>query len=159
MPSLLNLNLCPLDLSQIPALHRACWPEAPFIHSFDLLSNIARRCEQGRAWALTALNAGEPVGFAQLARWASCVEISDLIVSPEWRGQGVGTALITALLDIARQHGFERVEIGVAEANARALALYQRLGFEEWRHVLLDVGRGLEPVIYLSLILKGQPQS
>jgi ribosomal protein S18 acetylase RimI-like enzyme len=156
MPSLLRPTLHPVDLSQIPALHKACWPEVPFDHILDLLSNIIRRCEHGRAWALMALQGSEPVGFGQLTRWAKGVEISDLVVSVYYRSQGVGTALISGLLDIARQQGFHEVEIGVAEDNRRALSLYQRLGFEIKRRVVIDLGNGLEPVLYLKLILASQ---
>ena len=156
MTSILNLTLLPFDLSQIPALHEACWPEVPFDHLLDLLSNIVRRCEHGRAWALTALQGDKLVGFGQLSRWTKGVEISDLVVSVYCRSQGVGTALISGLLDIARQQGFREVEIGVAEANARALALYQRLGFEIKQRIETDLGNGIETVLYLRLVLTGQ---
>ncbi|MBN1311509.1 MAG: GNAT family N-acetyltransferase [Anaerolineae bacterium] len=156
MTSILKLTLHPFDLSQIPALHEACWPEVPFDHILDLLSNIVRRCEAGRAWALTALQGGEPVGFGQLSRWTKEAEISDLVVSVYCRSQGIGTALISGLLDIARQQGFREVEIGVAEANSRALALYERLGFEIKRRIEADIGNGIETVLYLRLVLTGQ---
>ncbi len=156
MSTILNLTLLPFDLSQIPALHEACWPEVPFDHLVDLLSNIVRRCERGRAWALTALQGSEPVGFGQLSQWTKCAEISDLIVSAYCRGQGVGTEIINGLIDIARQQGFHEVEIGVAEANTDALELYQRLGFEIKRRITVNIGNGLETVLYLRLVLLGQ---
>lgn len=159
MPNLLKPTLLPFDLSQIPALHDACWPEVPFDHLLDLLSNIVRRCERGRAWAITALQGGEPVGFGQLSQWTKCAEISDLIVSACHRGQGVGTEIINGLLEIARQQGFHEVEIGVAEANAHALELYQRLGFEIKRRITVDLGNGLETVLYLRLVLLRQEAS
>lgn len=159
MSTILKLTLLPFDLSQIPALHRACWPEVPFDHLLDLLSNIVRRCQRGRAWALTALQGGEPVGFGQLSQWTKCAEISDLIVSACHRGQGVGTEIINGLLDIARQQGFREVEIGVAETNAGALDLYQRMGFEIKRRITVNLGNGLEPVLYLRLVLLRQEAS
>lgn len=159
MSSILKLTLLPFDLSQIPALHEACWPEVPFEHLLDLLSNIVRRCQRGKAWALTALQGGEPVGFGQLSQWAKCAEISDLIVSACHRGQGVGTEIINGLIEIARQQGFREVEIGVAEANAHALELYQRLGFEIKRRITVDVGNGVETVLYLRLVLFRQEVS
>lgn len=153
MATILKLTLLPFDLSQIPALHKACWPEVPFDQLLDLLSSIVGRCQRGRAWAITALQGGEPVGFGQLSQWTRCAEISDLIVSACHRGQGVGTEIINGLLEIARQQGFREVEIGVAEANARALELYQRMGFEIRRRITVDLGNGLETVLYLGLVL------
>lgn len=45
-------------------------------------------------------------------------------------GQGIGTAMMEALLDEARKHGcVQQVELGVIEGNSRARALYEKLGF------------------------------
>lgn len=50
-------------------------------------------------------------------------------VAPEARGQGVGDALITAVADWARTAGYPRLRLDVADANARAVRLYERMGF------------------------------
>jgi GNAT superfamily N-acetyltransferase len=51
-------------------------------------------------------------------------------VAPETRGKGAGEALIDAVVDWARSHGFVRLVLEVADDNARAVALYARKGFE-----------------------------
>ena len=43
---------------------------------------------------------------------------------------GIGTALLTALLDEAKRHGYEQAELGVIATNERAIGLYKKLGFE-----------------------------
>ena len=48
----------------------------------------------------------------------------------EHRGKGLGERLARAALDAARAIGIERVELGVYATNERAIALYERLGFE-----------------------------
>lgn len=57
-------------------------------------------------------------------------------VVQSWRGQAIGRALISTLLDWARQHPYiEKVCLGVFENNTRARKLYSSLGFiEESRH-------------------------
>jgi RimJ/RimL family protein N-acetyltransferase len=50
-------------------------------------------------------------------------------VLPAHRGRGIGTALIQAALAGAKASGLTRVELVVRERNARAIALYERLGF------------------------------
>jgi putative acetyltransferase len=51
-------------------------------------------------------------------------------VHDAWTGQGIGTALMTALLDTADNWmGLQRLELTVYTDNAPALALYQRFGF------------------------------
>jgi RimJ/RimL family protein N-acetyltransferase len=53
-------------------------------------------------------------------------------VHADWRGRGVGTALITSLLDwAAADPQIEKVCLGVFAANEGARALYRRLGFVE----------------------------
>ena len=44
---------------------------------------------------------------------------------------GLGTAMIEAALQQAKENGFGQVELGVFEDNARALHVYKRLGFQE----------------------------
>jgi ribosomal protein S18 acetylase RimI-like enzyme len=50
-------------------------------------------------------------------------------VLPKHRGRGIGTALIRATVERARAVGLTRVELAVREDNARAIALYETLGF------------------------------
>jgi RimJ/RimL family protein N-acetyltransferase len=51
-------------------------------------------------------------------------------VLPEYRRLGVGSRLLQASLDTARQRSFERVELEVYAANQPAIRLYQKFGFK-----------------------------
>jgi len=54
-----------------------------------------------------------------------------LVVAPQAQGQGIGSALMDALLDYAdRWAMLLRIELTVYADNARAIALYRRHGFE-----------------------------
>ena len=48
---------------------------------------------------------------------------------PRFRGQGIGTAMMRALLDELRDAGYARVSLSVQKENP-ALRLYERLGFQ-----------------------------
>lgn len=48
---------------------------------------------------------------------------------PDYRGHGIGARLALAAISAARTHGIERIELEVWATNARAIALYQQLGF------------------------------
>jgi RimJ/RimL family protein N-acetyltransferase len=50
-------------------------------------------------------------------------------VAPEARGHRVGEALGQAVLDWARSEGYEAVRLTVADHNASAQRLYERMGF------------------------------
>ena len=62
--------------------------------------------------------------------------LEDLFVLPEWRGHGIGKALLTHLATIAVQRGCGRMEWSVLDWNAPAIGFYRKLGadvMEEWR--------------------------
>ena len=48
---------------------------------------------------------------------------------PDYRGRGIGERLIRAAIDAARRAEFERLELTVYARNARAAALYRKVGF------------------------------
>jgi putative acetyltransferase len=53
-----------------------------------------------------------------------------MMVVKAWRGRGVGSALMTAILDWSRTAGYTRVELAVYVRNTAAVRLYQKFGFQ-----------------------------
>ena len=66
--------------------------------------------------------------------------LDGLCVSDQARGQGVGTALLEAVVAEARQRGYRAVRLDVVDTNPRARALYERRGF------VLDRTAGIGPL-------------
>jgi putative acetyltransferase len=64
---------------------------------------------------------------------ASHGELKSMRAAPEYRGRGVGKALLLHLLAVARERGYSRVslETGRPEAFMDAQRLYQAYGFIE----------------------------
>ncbi|MGO8786874.1 MAG: GNAT family N-acetyltransferase [Terriglobia bacterium] len=54
-------------------------------------------------------------------------------VGPSFQGLGVGTALMEAAFQDLAEEGLEQVTLTVTDANAGAVRLYQRLGFETFK--------------------------
>ncbi len=50
----------------------------------------------------------------------------------EYRGRGIGSALMVCLLECLRERGYRQVSLSVQKANA-AVRFYERLGFEPVR--------------------------
>ena len=62
--------------------------------------------------------------------------LEDVFVQPEYRRQGVGTALITQVAKIAHDRGCGRLEWAVLDWNQSAIEFYEHLGatvLPEWR--------------------------
>ena len=57
-----------------------------------------------------------------------------MAVAREWRGRGVGTALVVAAIDLGRERGLHKLILSVFAHNLRAIALYRKLGFVEEGH-------------------------
>ena len=66
--------------------------------------------------------------LADHAPFASDVPTLAIAVLPAHRGQGIGFALLHAMLRTLARHGWQRVALSVQKANP-ALRLYQRAGF------------------------------
>jgi GNAT superfamily N-acetyltransferase len=67
--------------------------------------------------------------------------LDDLFVNPDFRGQGIGEALMAYLADVAVRSRCARFEWMVLDWNASAIAFYRRLGatlLDGWRICRLD---------------------
>jgi GNAT superfamily N-acetyltransferase len=77
---------------------------------------------------------GEPLGFATVYwMWSTTTAariaiMNDLFVAPSGRRRGVGEALITASLELARERGAASLQWQTAPDNRTAQALYERVG-------------------------------
>lgn len=70
-----------------------------------------------------------PAGRLYVARWPREIRIVDIALLPEFRGRGLGTRLLDAILAEGAESG-KPVTIHVERFNP-ALRLYERLGFRE----------------------------
>jgi putative acetyltransferase len=65
------------------------------------------------------------------AQFAHVLTDLTIVIDPDCQGKGVGAALFEAFIDTVRS-GFpdiESIELGVRSGHARAIRLYERLGF------------------------------
>lgn len=61
--------------------------------------------------------------------------LEDLFVMPQWRGRGLGSALLFHCLGLARERGCGRIEWTCLDWNTPAQAVYEKMGarkMDEW---------------------------
>jgi ribosomal protein S18 acetylase RimI-like enzyme len=79
---------------------------------------------------------GQIVGFGFLGIRGNRAWASSIAVLPAFRQQGIGRAVMNALISSAHQYGIQHIQLEVSETNIPALALYEGLGFQRQRRVL-----------------------
>ncbi|MBN1565086.1 MAG: GNAT family N-acetyltransferase [Anaerolineae bacterium] len=139
----------PVKLTDARPLQMMCWPDRSLDNIAEMLQRAEKLVFNRRGLGVVAERAGTACAFGLLTLWPRTAEISDLIIHEAYRGQGIGSQIITYLELTARKLQAQILEIGVALANPRALALYRRLGFEDHHTIKIDLGDGPETVLYL----------
>jgi GNAT superfamily N-acetyltransferase len=89
---------------------------------------------------------GQAIGYALFfgiysSLKGSGIFLEDLFVREEFRGRGIGRALLSEVARIARKEGSYGIRWEVLSWNESAIKFYKSLGgkfFDEWRQVLLE---------------------
>jgi ribosomal protein S18 acetylase RimI-like enzyme len=98
---------------------------------------VAKRCaELIAADDMTALLVGQgPEGLAVVrfrpSIWSDGPEayLEELYVIPELRGNGLGRALLDAVLELSRERGVSYIALGTSTDDTAAIGLYESAGF------------------------------
>ncbi|AEF16719.1 MULTISPECIES: ribosomal protein S18-alanine N-acetyltransferase [Thermoanaerobacterium] len=56
--------------------------------------------------------------------------ITNIAVHPDFRGQGVGSAIVEGLIELAKNKGITSMTLEVRESNLVAQSLYKKYGFK-----------------------------
>lgn len=128
----------PSDLARLEAALRAL--SADIREDFTAQSSALERAvlaDQPAAHGLLALQAGRTLGAAfyssafSTVRGAAGVHLSDLWISTEARGQGLGARLLAQVAARGEaQWGATWLKLGVYDHSDAAQNFYKRLGFE-----------------------------
>ena len=121
------------DLDTIMAIEPVIYPYPWSRGNFSDSLNAGYSCwimEQGR----------DIVGYAVLMLVLDEAHLLNLSVDAPYQGQGLGRALLTHMLDIARRHGALNIFLEVRPSNTPAIRLYETVGFNE-----MAIRRGYYP--------------
>ena len=98
---------------------------------------------------LVAEHEGRVIGYAYgtiegydfMALRGPAAVVHDLIVDAEYRGRGVGRALLSAIITALSSHLVPRVVLSTAERNTSAQRFFEGMGF---RRTMVEMTRELE---------------
>lgn len=135
------------------------------VSAAEMAARIADVGAAGLPW-LVGLHQGAVVGYAYATGWRAraayrhSVE-SSVYLAPQAAGRGWGSALYRTLIGRLREGGFRTVIAGIAQPNARSVALHERVGFRKAAHfaeVGFKFGRWVDVAYWqLSLAEGGTP--
>jgi putative acetyltransferase len=117
---------------------------AEYIGAATDLRVAARQADRARSSAPSG-----PLGF--IAYEAGAIQM--LFVAPEVHGTGVGTALLKAVRDTARDSGVAELAVDVNEANESGCRFYAARGFQVTGRSPLDGQGRTFPLLHLRLAL------
>ncbi len=72
----------------------------------------------------------EIVAYSILMAGAGEGHVLNCCVAPDWQGRGLGRQMMQRLMSSAPDYGVETLFLEVRPSNAKAIDLYDRLGFE-----------------------------
>ncbi len=100
-------------------------PDEKFRHTLSTLQGVYLVAEQeGRLVGHAFLMLLEPKSVSHVAQLT-------IAVHKGFQEKGVGTKLLEKLIEWARENKVEKIELNVRATNARAIALYKKMGFHE----------------------------
>ena len=80
--------------------------------------------------AIVVYDNGKPVGGGAIRRYDDeNVELKRVFVHNEYQGQGIGSRLVSLLIEWAAQLGYRRMILETGELLAESCAVYKKLGF------------------------------
>ncbi len=112
------------DLDAVMLIEDAAYP-------FPWTRGIFRDCMRADYSMWVQERDGALIGYGVLSIAADEAHVLNLCTAPGNEGRGLGERMLQALLRIARGGGARRVYLEVRPSNPRAIALYDRSGFNE----------------------------
>lgn len=93
--------------------------------------SIAAEVNNPLSYWLVAEDAGKVCGYVGSQSVLDAADMMNLAVAPEHRRKGVGEALVDALTQHLFHNNVIALLLEVRVSNAPAIALYQKMGFEQ----------------------------
>lgn len=163
-------DACPADIPRITAIYNhavehttAIWNET-VVDEANRLAWVRERQQAGNPVLVAVTAAGDVAGYASFGPWRVWDGYRHTVehcvyVHPEAHRQGIGLALMRALIARARAEGKHVMVAGIDAGNTASAALHRQLGFEEtgaMKEVGTKFGQWLD-LVFFCLTLDTRP--
>ncbi|WP_344881320.1 ribosomal protein S18-alanine N-acetyltransferase [Zhihengliuella alba] len=140
------------DLDTVHALEQRLFPEDAWPR--DAFEAELSQPQTRKYWVAEV--DGSIAGYCGMMCALPIADVQTIAVVPEHEGKGIGSALLTGLIEEARGRRARDVLLEVRADNARAQALYERFGFQRI-HVRPRYYKGGVDAVIMQLELSGAP--
>jgi [ribosomal protein S18]-alanine N-acetyltransferase len=126
------------QVKRIPIIVKLYKESCQYLHAIELLSSTipwsVRLFEDEFLTSYSriygARKHGRLSGFIVVHTLFNELHIVNFAVHPNMRNQGIGSALLKKVFDVAEEEGIARVTLEVRKSNEKANALYHSFGFQ-----------------------------
>ncbi|WP_420595587.1 GNAT family N-acetyltransferase [Deinococcus sp.] len=129
----MTLTLRPATPFDAPAFHAvmlAAGMDARSSWTRTTLKDLERSLLAPDAGGFIAVDGGEVIGCIGFRpNGGQTLTLNRLATLPKARGQGIGTALVRAVEQVASERGYEQVLLAVSQFNLEVIPYYERLGY------------------------------
>ena len=112
------------DLRAIAEIEKECFTKPWSYESFCM-----EYADKNKFYFVAKDETGKVIGYGGYAHILDEGHIMNIAVTASARGKGVGRAIVTTMLQSARENGIDAITLEVNENNAPAIALYESVGF------------------------------
>jgi len=117
-----------VDVSAVVSLWERCALTRPWN---DPVADIALARRSANSTILLGRENNRIVASAMVGHDGHRGWVYYVAVDPDWRGQGLGRAIMTAAEDWLRKAGIAKLQLLVRRENAKASAFYETIGYDE----------------------------
>lgn len=122
----MNINIIPMEVCHVDSVYKISKESFPISWSKDSFIN---ELKNPLAHYLVATLNNQVVGF--VGAWVVVGEgnITNIAVSPNFRGQGIANLLMDNILKLCRKNDTKEMNLEVRVSNIAAQKLYEKFGF------------------------------
>ena len=112
------------DIAQVMVIEKRSYP-------FPWTEGNFRDCLKSGYYACVLEEQDKMIGYALMSMAAGEAHVLNICIHPQFRGNGLGRALLHSLEQTAKQNSVDMLLLEVRASNKVAITLYESMGFNE----------------------------